>query len=81
MYILQYFNIPLDTNDMISATNPGNGSLLTSVDMPDIGADIDCAYGIRMVTSDRTVRGYFSTYIFRTNSHSNVSYVTFNWAP
>ncbi|WP_276166449.1 hypothetical protein [Zobellia alginiliquefaciens] len=72
---------PLDTNGIIGATNPGNGSLLASVDMPAIGADIDCAYGIRMVTSDRTIRGYFSTYIFRSTTHANVSYVTFNWTP
>ncbi|MGJ8737834.1 hypothetical protein [Zobellia laminariae] len=63
---------------MISATNPGNGSLLTSIDMLCIGADVNCACGIRMETSDRTVKGCFLTYIFRTNSHTDVSYVTFN---
>ncbi len=71
----------LDDHGTISATDPGNGTQLTSVDMVDAGANVACAYGIRMVTSDRAILGYFSTYIFKTTSHSNDAYVTFDWEP
>lgn len=71
----------LDTNGTIGASDPSNGSVLTTVDMPTVGANVECAYGIRMVTSDRAILGYFSTYIFKTTSHSNAAYVTFNWEP
>lgn len=71
----------LNDNGTVGAVNPGNGTVLTTVNMLSAGANVDCAYGIRMVTSDRTIRGYFSTYIFKTTSHSKDSYVTFNWEP
>ncbi|GGW39386.1 hypothetical protein [Arenibacter certesii] len=71
----------LNNNGTIGAVDPGNGVVLTTVNMVAAGANIACAYGVRMVTSDRTIRGYFSTYVFKTTSHSRDAYVTFNWEP
>ncbi|NNE75632.1 MAG: hypothetical protein HKN31_01015 [Pricia sp.] len=79
----RYDQAPGVLNDFgtVGATDPGNGTILTTVDMPSAGANVACAYGIRMVTSDRAILGYFSTYIFKTTAHSNDAYVTFNWEP
>ncbi|SIS53763.1 hypothetical protein SAMN05421766_102621 [Zobellia uliginosa] len=74
----------LDTNGIVGASDPGKGKLLMTIDnmaSAPINSNVDCAYGIRMVTSDRAILGSFSGYVFRSTSHSKASYVTFNWAP
>ena len=79
----RYDQAPGILNDQgtVGAIDPGNGTQLTGVNMLSAGANVACAYGIRLVTSDRTIRGYFQTYIFRTTSHSKDAYVTFDWEP